>query len=132
MPSMPLTTRVPPAVHAALVDRAARGRTSLAATTAAILGAAVMEPDGTPPPPDGELTAAVLRALGDLTEPQAVLLREVALSMARIIERGEHGAAAAAQRLMEASSKALTLQARANAPTSDPMDVLLAGLTHAV
>ncbi|MFC8389897.1 hypothetical protein [Streptomyces sp. NPDC057238] len=130
--SRPLTTRVTPAVHEALVSLAARRRKSLAATAADLLSAAVADPDGTPRPPDGEMTAAVLQALGHVTAPQAVLLREVALSMARIVERGDHGAAAAAQRLMEAASKALQVQARAEVSTAGPVDALLASLVHAV
>lgn len=129
MASKPLTTRVSPAVHEALSALAARRRMSLAATTADLLSAAVAEPDGTPSPPDGEMTAAVMRALGDVTVPAAVMHRQIALQMARIIERDERGATGAARRLMEAADKALKIQARADQPAPDPaMGALLAGL----
>ncbi|WP_328503627.1 hypothetical protein OG828_36950 [Streptomyces sp. NBC_00457] len=128
MASKPLTTRVSPAVHEALTSLAARRRTSLAATAADLLSAAVADEDGTPPPPDGEMTAAVLRALGDVTVPAAVMYREIALQMARCIERDRHGAPGAARRLMEAADKALQIQNRADQPTDPTMSALLGGL----
>ncbi|MFE7619034.1 hypothetical protein [Streptomyces sp. NPDC057496] len=128
MASKPLTTRVAPAVHEALTALAARRRMSLAATAADLLSAAVADEDGIPQPPDGEMTAAVLRALGDVTVPGAVLHREVALQMARIVERDGRGATGAARRLMEAFDKAVQIQTRADRPPDPDISILLADL----
>ncbi|MFJ8607345.1 hypothetical protein ACIRH0_09170 [Streptomyces sp. NPDC093675] len=128
MVSKPLTTRVSPAAYEALTSLAARRRTSLAATAADLLSAAVADEDGTPRPPDGEMTSAVLRALGGVTVPDAVMYREVALQMARLIERDARGAPGAARRLMEAADKALRIQARADQPIDPTMSALLAGI----
>ncbi|MFJ9149138.1 hypothetical protein ACIRP7_13915 [Streptomyces sp. NPDC102270] len=128
MASKPLTTRVSPAVHEALTALAARRGMSLAATASDLLSAAVADEDGTPPPPDGELTVAVLRALEEVTAPAAVLHREVALQMSRLIERGGRGATGAARRLMEAADRAIHLQERADRPVDPAMSALLADL----
>jgi hypothetical protein len=128
MASKPLTTRVSPAVHEALTSLAARRRMSLAATAADLLSAAVTDEDGTPRPPDGEMTAAVLRALCDVTVPAAVMHREVALQMARLIERDRRGAPGAARRLMEAADKALQIQGRIDQPVDPTMSALMSSL----
>lgn len=71
MPSAPLTTRVPPVVHDRLVEMATRRGTSLAATAAAVLAAAVETGDeGAGPQPDGTLVAAVRALLEDVTAPK--------------------------------------------------------------
>ncbi|MDX3354170.1 hypothetical protein PV703_12820 [Streptomyces sp. ME01-24h] len=128
MSSKPLTTRVTPAVHDRLVELATRRRTSLAATAAGLLSAAVADAEDTPVPLDGALVAAVLDLLGDLTAPRAVLCRETAVHLARVIERRDRGYVAAAETLMSAADKAIKAQQEADQPPGpSDLDVLLNG-----
>ncbi|MFH7337138.1 hypothetical protein [Streptomyces sp. KHY 26] len=122
-----MTTRVTPVVHDRLRELAERRGTSLAATAADLLSTAVTETDGAPPP-DGSLVGSVLELLGGMTAPGAVVLGEVALRMARIIERGERGSVAAAERLMDAMEKAQRAQHEADNPGADTLDLFLGGL----
>ncbi|MBC9728094.1 hypothetical protein [Streptomyces sp. TRM68367] len=120
MPSKPLTTRVAPIVHDRLVAMAERRGASLAATAAALLSAAVADGDeGSAPQPDGSLVAAVHALLSDVTAPKAVMHREVAVRLARSVERGERGAIAAAELLMTTADKALSAQREADNPGGD-------------
>lgn len=129
MPSKPLTTRIPPAVHDRLVEIAARRGTSLAATAAAVLAAAVEDCDaGIGPQPDGTLVTAVRALLDDLSAPGAVMYRELAVRLARMVERSERGAVAAAGLLTSTTDRALRAQRSADHPGSDPFDALLADL----
>lgn len=128
MPSKPLTARVSPDVHARLVNLATRRGKTLAATAADVLSAAVASEDGTPPPLDGVLVDAVRNALADVTTPKAVLCREIAVHMARIVESGEHGRVAAAEKLMDAVEKAIKAQRAADQPEGPSLDDFLTEL----
>ncbi|MET7738376.1 hypothetical protein ABZT02_44980 [Streptomyces sp. NPDC005402] len=124
MPSQPLTTRVPPVVHDRLREMAARRGTSLAATAADLLSAAVAESgEGAGPQPDGALVGAVRALLKDVTAPQAVVHRELAVRLARTVERGERGAVAAADLLTTVIDKAVRAQDQQDNPV-DPLDFL--------
>jgi hypothetical protein len=96
MPSVPISARVSPYVHARLTERAAERNTSLAALVAVLLTAAV---DDTTPDPrlDGPLVSAVRLALED-TDPadaSAGVHRELCLLLARTVERQDPGYLAA-------------------------------------
>ncbi len=128
MTSKPLTTRVPPVVHDRLVEMATRRGASLAATAAALLAAAVEDGDeGASPQPDGTLVAAVRALLDEVTAPKAVLHREVAVRLARIVERAGQGSVAASELLTKTAEKAVQAQHAADNPNADPFDFLLGG-----
>lgn len=126
MPSTPLSTRVSPVVHARLTEMAQRRGTSLAATAADLLSAAVADA-GTEGgvQPDGALVAAVRALLDDLTAPKAVVFRELSVRLARTVERGERGAVAAAELLTSCVDKALQAQRAQDNPGGDSLDALL-------
>lgn len=129
MPSKPLTARVSPDVHARLTNLAVRRGKTLAATAADLLSAAVAGEDGgTTPPLDGALVDCVRVVLADVTAPKALLCREVAVHMARLVESGDHGRVAAAERLMDAVEKALKAQRLADTPEGPSIDDLLNGI----
>lgn len=111
---------VSPDVHARLQEIADRRRTSLAATAADLLSAAVRAPQDTVPHlVDGALVASVLQALEGVTDPAAVVCRETAVELARAVEGRARGYTAAATALMEAADKALRTQQRADSPELD-------------
>lgn len=124
MPSTVLTTRVPPHVHALLVELAQRRGTSLAATAAHLLTAAVDDAGDTPPPTDGALVAAVRTLLADVTDPAAVLHRETAVVLARAIERREPGHLGAVRDLRRAVEGAQQAQQHADGDDFDPAALL--------
>ena len=70
--------------------------------------------------PDGSLVTAVQSLLGDLTVPKAVLHRELAVRLARSVERGERGSVAAAELLMTTTDRAVKAQNEADNPSTDP------------
>jgi hypothetical protein len=119
MPSVSLSTRVPPAVHARLVEIAAQRRMSLAALTADILATALEGPQDTGPRVDGPLVAAVLHTMEGVTAPTAVVCRETALELARAVEGRMRSYPAAAAALVEATEKGLKAQEQADAPPFD-------------
>lgn len=130
MPSKPLSTRVSPVVHARLTEMAQRRGTSLAATAADLLSAAVADAsEGSGAQPDGALVAAVHALLDDLTAPKAVVLRELSVRLARTVERGERGAVAAADLLSSSMEKALQAQRHEDNPGGDTLDLLLGGMS---
>ncbi|MFJ9677529.1 hypothetical protein ACIRP2_05655 [Streptomyces sp. NPDC101194] len=130
MPSQPLTTRVPPGVHDRLREMSVRRGTSLAATAADLLSAAVAEgSEGAVPQPDGTLVGAVRSLLADVTAPQAVVHRELAVRPARTVERGERGAVAAADLMTDVVDKALRAQHQEDNPNAgDSLDSILSSL----
>ncbi|RZB18384.1 hypothetical protein StrepF001_14995 [Streptomyces sp. F001] len=129
MPSKPLSTRISPLVHARLTEMAQRRGTSLAATAADVLSAAVADGEEVSGgQPDGALVAAVHALLDDLTAPKAVVLRELSVRLARTVERGERGAVAAADLLTSSMEKALQAQRHEDNPGGDALDLLMGGL----
>jgi hypothetical protein len=117
-------------VHDRLVEMAARRGTSLAATAADLLAAAVEgDGGGAGLQPDGALVAAVRAALAEVTAPEAVVYRELAVRLARAVERGERGAVAAAQQLTTALDRALRAQHQNDNPGGGSLDALLAGFS---
>lgn len=127
MPTRVVTTRVPPPLHdqlQALADR--RGR-SLAATAAELLAAAVADdPGAAKAAQDGPLVAAVLALLQDVTDPAAVMHRELALALARSVERKEPGYLGAVGSLRKAVDACQAAQRTADLPEgTDPLTALL-------
>lgn len=109
MPSIVVSARVPPYVHARLTERAADRGTSLAAVAAEALATAVSHPEDLGPHADGPLVAAVLRALEavDAEDPRAQVQRELCLLLARTVDRRERGYLAAIRPLGKALDDAL-------------------------
>ncbi|MGW3910539.1 hypothetical protein ACWEBX_03290 [Streptomyces sp. NPDC005070] len=124
MPSKVLTTRVPPDTYARLQALAKESGRSLAATTADLLDAAVA---GVPSPTqdDGPLTASVRAGLVDVTAPDAVMHREVALALARTVDRRECGHVAALRELPGAVSRSRRAQDAVDNPGPQTMSELL-------
>jgi len=122
MPSQVLSTRLAPHVYDQLRELAERRGTSLAATAADLLTAALADPAQTPPATDGALVSSVRSVLEDVSAPQAVLHREIAVLLARTIERRERGHLSAVKPLQDAISAALKAQRSADQPRdADPM-----------
>lgn len=129
-PLSPSPPASPPVVHAWLTEMAQRRGTSLAATAADVLSAAVADGDEVSRgQPDGALVAAVHALLDDLTAPKAVVLRELSVRLARTVERGERGAVAAADLLTSSMEKALQAQRHEDNPGGDTLDLLLGGMS---
>jgi hypothetical protein len=109
---------------------AQRRGTSLAATAADLLSAAVADAGGgSGEQPDGALVAAVHALLDNLTAPKSVVLRELSVRLARTVERGERGAVAAADLLTSSVEKALQAQQQEDNPGGDTLDLLLGGMS---
>ncbi|PZT74491.1 MULTISPECIES: hypothetical protein [unclassified Streptomyces] len=127
MPSSPVSTRVPPYVHARLTERAAEHGTTLSALVASLLTAAVDDDgDGPAPRVDGPLVAAVRRVLeegeeGDV-DARTGVHRELCLLLARTVERREPGYLSAIAPLHRALTSA------APSPADQAMNRVLAGL----
>ena len=128
MPSTPVSTRVPPYVHARLTERATERGTTLSALAASLLTAAVDDDgDGPAPRVDGPLVAAVRRVLlehGDAggEDARTGVHRELCLLLARTVERREPGYLAAIGPLHRALSSA------APSPADRAMNQVLASL----
>ncbi|MCG6496630.1 hypothetical protein [Kitasatospora sp. A2-31] len=131
MPSVPVSLRVAPAVHARLVELAeGRGR-SVAGTASELLSAAVLDEEDRAPLSDGALVASVRELLADVTDPAAVFCREAALVLARSVERRDRGYVAACHELRETVAQAQRAQREADNPKRsrrNSLDALLAGL----
>lgn len=110
-----VSTRLAPGDHRLLRELAERRGQSLAAAAAERLAAALRSPDD-PGPADGPLVDAVRAELADVTNPLAVMHREVAVRMARTIERGEPGHITAVEHLR----KAVNSCRNAERSTDDP------------
>lgn len=129
MPTHVVTTRVPPYVHEHLHELAERRGQSLAATAAGLLAAALEDPAATAAARDGALVDAVRTVLADVDDPTAAMYRELAVALARAVERREAGYIAAAATLRKVVDDACAAQRQADHPDGDPlMAGLLAGL----
>lgn len=124
MPSKVLTTRVSPDTYARLQVLAEESGRSLAATAADLLDAAVA---GVPAPTedDGPLTASVRAGLVDVTTPEAVMHREVALALARTVDRRDRGHVAAVRAVPEAVSRSHRAQHAVDHPAPTDIDEVL-------
>ncbi|MEV6679451.1 hypothetical protein AB0N09_21740 [Streptomyces erythrochromogenes] len=129
MPSTVLSTRLTPRDHDRLRALAERRGSSLAATAGHLLAAALDESGEYRPPQDGVLVAAVRAVLEDVTAPEAVMNRELAVHLARAIERREPGHLSAIGALRKTVESAQGAQREHDGPDpDDPLTVLLAGL----
>jgi hypothetical protein len=124
MPSKVVTTRIAPAAHQRLVALADQRGTSLAAAAARLLEAALEDPESDRPRVDGPLVAAVRTELEDVTAASAVLYREVALHLARSIERREPGHLSAVRQLRDSVRAARSAQETADNPDPFGFDAM--------
>lgn len=120
MPTHVVTCRLQPYAYDQLQQLARRRNQSLAATTAGLLVAALDDPAATATAQDGTLVTAVRAVLADVDTPQALLHRELALVLARSVERESPGHVAAVGSLNTMVQSALTAQRRADDPDEDP------------
>jgi hypothetical protein len=132
MSTVVLTTRVTPHIHDQLRELAERRGASLAATAADLLTASLEQDHGSQAAQDGSLVAAVRTLVQDVADPEAVIYRELAIHLARTIERRAPGWTSAVKPLRDSISQARHTQRLADRPKSsganDPLDDLLAGL----
>ncbi|MTE22598.1 hypothetical protein F0L17_26585 [Streptomyces sp. TRM43335] len=127
MPSEVLSTRLTPRDHDRLRELAERRGKSLSATASELLSAALADPDAYPAPQDGALVDAVRATLAAVTAPEAVIHREVAIALARAVERREAGYLSAAGQLRKSLDAARSAQRTADRPPDDgDLDSLLA------
>ncbi|WP_406380775.1 hypothetical protein [Streptomyces sp. NBC_01618] len=128
MPTHVVTCRVPPYVHDQLRDLAERRGQTLAATTTGILAAALDDPTATGSAQDGAIVTAVRTVLAEVDDPKALMHRELAVVLARAVERRSPGYIAAASSLRTSVEAALSAQRCADSPGDDSMSALLDGL----
>ncbi|MEU8943551.1 hypothetical protein AB0C97_36785 [Streptomyces goshikiensis] len=129
MPSIVLSTRLTPRDHDRLRVLAERRGSSLASTAGYLLAAALEDSGEYRPPQDGALVAAVREVLADATAPEAVMHREMAVHLARAIERREPGHLSAIGALRKTVESATTAQRHHDGPDpDDPLNILLGGL----
>lgn len=126
-----VSVRLSPGDHAALQGVATRQGQPLSTVAARLIIAALSgDPDAEAQATEGALATAVRGALPDLTAPQAVIHREVALSLARQVEQGGAGAVPAAREISQSASRALQAQrahereSRPSPPALSMMEVL--------
>ncbi|MFF5783219.1 hypothetical protein ACFY7Y_40690 [Streptomyces virginiae] len=129
MPSHVVSTRLTPRDVDRLRALAERRGSSLSATAGHLLAAALDESGEYRPPQDGILVTAVRTVLEDVTAAEAVMNRELAVHLARAIERREPGYLSAIGALRKTVESAHNAQRRHNGPDpDDPFNVILAGL----
>lgn len=129
MPSQVLSTRLTPCDYERLRALAERRGCSLAAAAGHLLAAALDDTGTYQPPQDGVLVAAVRAVLEDVTAPEAVMNRELAVHLARTIERREPGYLSAISVLRKTVESAQGAQLIHDGPApGDPIMALLAGI----
>lgn len=99
MPSHVVSTRVTPYAYERLVDLAQQRGLSLSAQASRLLTQALEAGDGGVPAADGPLVEAVRAELADVTSAASAIHRELAVHLARAIERREPGYLQAVPRL---------------------------------
>ncbi|MFG2623235.1 hypothetical protein ACGFXC_37075 [Streptomyces sp. NPDC048507] len=128
MPTHVLSTRLTPGDYDRLRVLAERRGCSLAAAAGHLLASALDDTGTYQPPQDGVLVAAVRTVLEGVTAPEAVMHRELAVHLARAIERREPGHLSAISVLRKAVESAQGSQRIHDNPDGDPFSALLAGL----
>ncbi|MEF9908624.1 hypothetical protein ACQSMD_33410 [Streptomyces flavovirens] len=128
MPTHVVTCRVPPYVRDQLRELAERRGQTLAATAAGLLAAALDDPAATAAAQDGAIVAAVRTVLADVDAPEAVMHRELAVTLARAVERRSPGYVTAASSLRTSVDASLSAQRRADNPgANSSLSALLDG-----